>query len=406
MKSENQKNETSLSKQRKLQKQQEIQKQKRNRVLGRLVLVVVCLAIVGLVAWAVASSISKKNKNVEMNADFSAQLEENGMIKGVKAGDYVTLCDYENLTVPKSEVEYTDDQLTDDLTSILEQYKAANTETTAAVEDGDKVVIDYSGSMDGVVFEGGTAEDADLEIGSGSFIDDFEEQIIGHVVGDSFDVNVTFPDPYENNPDYAGKDAVFAVTLKAIYTLPELNDEFVQTNFAEYASTADEFTAYVRKSNSDSKLYDYIDKYLTDNSQVKSVPKDFLKQLKATYKYNEYANNFQYMNDLYYSTLGYYAYTDFADYISKTYAQTEEEYDASLEENVKSSADYFLICQAIAEKMGISMTKEEALQMYKDNHGTEENFNSQLAVYGTGYVCQSALDSKVVKALAEKAVIQ
>ena len=94
-----------------------------------------------------------------------------------------------------------------------------STDTSLTVEDGDTVNIDYVGSVDGVEFEGGSTrgQGTDLVIGSGSYIDDFEEQLIGAHPGDEVDVYAIFPDPYNNNPDLSGKEALFEVTINGIY---------------------------------------------------------------------------------------------------------------------------------------------------------------------------------------------
>ena len=94
-----------------------------------------------------------------------------------------------------------------------------STDTSLTVEDGDTVNIDYVGSVDGIEFEGGSTQGqgTDLVIGSGSYIDDFEEQLIGAHPGDEVNVYATFPDPYNNNPDLSGKEALFEVTINGIY---------------------------------------------------------------------------------------------------------------------------------------------------------------------------------------------
>ena len=94
-----------------------------------------------------------------------------------------------------------------------------STDASLTVEDGDTVNIDYVGSVDGVEFKGGSTQGQgkDLVIGSGSYIDDFEEQLIGAHPGDEVDVYATFPDPYNNNPDLSGKEALFEVTINGIY---------------------------------------------------------------------------------------------------------------------------------------------------------------------------------------------
>lgn len=96
---------------------------------------------------------------------------------------------------------------------------AYSTDSSLTVEDGDTVNIDYVGSVDGVEFDGGSTQGngADLTIGSGRYIDDFEEQLIGAHPGDEVEVYVTFPDPYQNNTDLSGKEALFEVTINGIY---------------------------------------------------------------------------------------------------------------------------------------------------------------------------------------------
>ena len=112
---------------------------------------------------------------------------------------------------------------------------------------GDTVQMDYAGSVDGVDFEGGTAEKQTLELGSGAFIPGFEDQIVGHKAGESFDVNVTFPEKYHAE-DLAGKDAVFAVTLHEVQEkeIPEANDDFAQ-DVSEF-DTMKEYRESVRKN--------------------------------------------------------------------------------------------------------------------------------------------------------------
>ena len=130
----------------------------------------------------------------------------------------------------------------------LGQYKGLEVEkvsaevTDRAAQLGDVVNIDYLGSVDGVAFDGGKAEGFDLELGSHSFIEGFEDQIVGHNIGEEFDINVTFPEAY-HAPELAGKAAVFAIKVNGITAkeLPELNDAFAE-DVSEF-STLDEYKA-------------------------------------------------------------------------------------------------------------------------------------------------------------------
>ncbi|MDD7363634.1 MAG: trigger factor [Peptoniphilus sp.] len=119
-----------------------------------------------------------------------------------------------------------------------------------AAEEGDKVNIDFAGEVDGEAFEGGSAENQELELGSGSFIPGFEEAIVGHEIGETFDIDVTFPEDYFND-DLKGKDAVFHVTLNSIgkEELPEVDDEFVK-DISEF-DTVDEYKEDIRKKKTE-----------------------------------------------------------------------------------------------------------------------------------------------------------
>ena len=139
----------------------------------------------------------------------------------------VTLGEYKGIEVEKASAEVTDEDIEAELKKVQEQNSRLITVEDRAVEDGDQTVVDFEGFVDGTPFEGGKGEDYPLTIGSHSFIDTFEEQLIGKNIGEECEVNVTFPEEYHAK-ELAGKPAVFKVTVKEIKRkeLPELNDEF------------------------------------------------------------------------------------------------------------------------------------------------------------------------------------
>ncbi|SFK96699.1 trigger factor [Lachnospiraceae bacterium KH1T2] len=152
----------------------------------------------------------------------------------------VELGKYKGVKVTKADVAVTDEEVDNEIETQRTRNSRNIEVTDRAVEDKDIVTIDFEGFVDGVAFDGGKGTDYDLTIGSHSFIDNFEDQIIGHNVGDSFDVNVTFPEQYQE-ASLQGKPAVFKTTVKKIQAkeLPELNDEFASEvsefeTFAEY----------------------------------------------------------------------------------------------------------------------------------------------------------------------------
>jgi trigger factor len=141
----------------------------------------------------------------------------------------VKLGDYKGLEVEKTETEVTDEDVQNEITRLQEQQAELVVKEDSAIENGDTVNLDFEGFVDGEAFEGGKAENYSLEIGSGSFIPGFEEQLVGEKAGAEKDVNVTFPEEYHAE-ELAGKPAVFKVKIHDIKSkqLPELNDEFAK----------------------------------------------------------------------------------------------------------------------------------------------------------------------------------
>ena len=141
----------------------------------------------------------------------------------------VTLGTYKGIKVEKKEAEVTEDEIMAQINKEREQNSRTITVEDRAVQDGDITAIDFEGFVDGVAFEGGKGENYSLTIGSHSFIDTFEEQLIGKTIGEEVEVNVTFPAEYQAK-ELAGKPALFKVTVKEIKVkeLPELDDDFAQ----------------------------------------------------------------------------------------------------------------------------------------------------------------------------------
>ncbi len=164
----------------------------------------------------------------------------------------VTLGEYKGIEVERAVAEVTDEDVEKELKKVQDQNSRLLTVEDRPVEDGDHTVIDFEGFVDGVPFEGGKAEDYSLVIGSHSFIDTFEEQLIGRNIGEECEVNVTFPEVYHSK-EVAGKPAMFKVTVKEIKVkeLPELNDEFAG-EVSEF-DTLDEYKADIRAKLLESK---------------------------------------------------------------------------------------------------------------------------------------------------------
>ena len=151
------------------------------------------------------------------NFAYSDGLDENGYWSGIRALDYVTLPeDYASIPLKKADIEPTEEDVQSQIDSLLSQNTTTQQITDRAAADGDTVNIDYVGTVDGVAFTGGTYSGYSLTLGSGSFIDGFEDQIIGHKPGETFDVNVTFPDGYSDSTDAEGNAVMVDVSGKPV----------------------------------------------------------------------------------------------------------------------------------------------------------------------------------------------
>ena len=166
----------------------------------------------------------------------------------------VKLGDYKGLKVEKIETEATDEDVENELKSVQERNSRLIVVEDRAAEVGDTATIDFEGFVDGEAFEGGKGENYPLELGSGSFIPGFEEQVAGHKIDEEFDVNVTFPEEYTE--ELAGKEAVFKCKIHEIKTkeLPELDDDFAQ-DVSEF-DTLDEYKADLKKQITEKKEAD------------------------------------------------------------------------------------------------------------------------------------------------------
>ena len=278
-------------------------------------------------------------------------------LKDIKAEKYVTLGTYTGIEVEEKEPAVADGVVDSYINYILAQKATTKEVTGRAVQEGDVVSIDYAGYQDGVAFDGGTGS-YDLTIGSGSFIDGFEDGLIGHEVGEKISLDLTFPDPYQNNPDLAGKPVVFEVTINAISEseTPELNDEFVAGLAIENVSTVDEFRDYVYN------IF-YQDAQSTYDNTVKA---DITDKIMAGCTFEKLPDE---MIDRYYNglvdemtALAKNQNMTLVDYLHRYYGLDASTYEDKLKEIALTRGQQYVMMQAIADKEGIQITDEDVDQ--------------------------------------------
>lgn len=205
---------------------------------------------------AVTSAIEEAGLKT-VDAPFDLEVPVMSKAEGVEMKMKVTvypevkLGEYKGLKATMLPTEASDEDVDAEIENMRERNSRLITVEDRAAEMGDTAEIDFEGFVDGVAFDGGKGENYPLELGSGSFIPGFEEQVAGHKTEEEFDVNVTFPEEY--TPELAGKDAVFKCKIHEIKTkeLPELDDEFVK-DVSEF-DTLDELKADIKKQMNEKK---------------------------------------------------------------------------------------------------------------------------------------------------------
>lgn len=392
--------EISKSKQKRQERAEKLKKDKMQQRFFRIAWAFVAVVILGLIVGFISNSVIKKSREVVASDDFSSMLLDNGFIEGIKASDCVTVADYSDIKVPYSEIEYTDKEIEDSITASLDAHKELNTES-GTIASGDKVNIDYVGTIDGEEFEGGTSGEggSDLEIGSGQFIEGFEDQLIGKKVGDNVKVNVTFPEDYQT-AELQGKPAVFDVTVNGIYVKPELTDDFICAYFGDDASTVQGYKDYLRKTNENNRLETYLARYIKENSTVKDYPSKYLKKLKSTQYYLD-EESYKSMNQLYQQYMG----QGFANVAEYKQMASMDEYFASLVDTCKEKEKAQLIYQAILEKEGLDTDAEKYLNS-DDVDTTAEQFEEKVEEYGRGYTMLDVVEHDAMNVLKEHATIE
>ena len=262
----------------------------------------------------------------------------------------VTLGDYKGIEVEKKTAEVTDEELQAEIDKVRESNSRMITIEDRAVEDGDITTIDFEGFVDGEPFEGGKGEDYPLTIGSHSFIDNFEEQLIGKKIGEETEVNVTFPEQYQAE-ELQGKPAVFKVTVKEIKVkeLPEVDDDFAQ-DVSEF-DTVDEYKEDLKK-HLEVQKEDEAKRTKEDEAIQKIIDKSTMEIPEAMIKtqcenmVNEFAQR------LAQSGLSMEQYMQFS---GLTLDKLEEQVRPEAETRIKSS----LVLEQIAKDENIEVSEEE-----------------------------------------------
>jgi len=311
---------------------------------------------------------------------------------------FIKLGEYQNVPVTMESAVVTDEEFEDEIDYMLESHSYYETVTDRQVEEGETVLADYSGYLDGVQFDGGTATGQTIVAASGTgYIEGFAEAFIGQMPGVEFDFDVTFPADY-GNTDLAGKEVTFVCTVHSIQgserIVPELTDEFVKENFGYnnveefrilFRDTVEAQKAYYVESNMYSTLWQTV----VGNAEVIAYPGQEVERIYGERRamYEEYA--------------GYYG-VDYETFLSNYAGLTDEELYAESQKYVKED----LVMYQLIKELNLEVTEEdyaEGMEFFADYYGA--TVEELAEYYGEDTMRTTILWQALMEKIAETAVI-
>ncbi|MGL4950927.1 MAG: trigger factor [Mycoplasma sp.] len=272
-----------------------------------------------------------------------------------------TISNYKDLKLNLEKATVSKEEIDAELDNILSREKMLSKKSNDTIAKGDQVKFDFTGSVDGVEFEGGKAENFDLEIGSGQFIPGFEDQMVGLKIGEEKDLKVTFPKEYHAK-NLAGKDSIFKVKIKEIHSIskPKLDEAFIKglKLTDDSIKTPDQFKKYIEKAILDSKSQQLsqtnvplLNTAIVENSKYEEIPEVILdaekKQLKATFIDKIKQMNFK-----------------LADFLKMT-GQSEEDFENEMIKQAKANIIVQCAIDHIAEVEKIKVDKKQIDEQYE-----------------------------------------
>lgn len=351
-------------------------------------------------------SLSACGKKSESNSEATVTPSvTEGEQEATKSDVSVTLGQYKGIEVTMQSTEVTDEEVQQRVDSFNETYGTPIKVTDRTdVQDGDTVNINYVGKIDGVAFEGGTADNSPLTIGSGQFIDGFESGLVGKNVGETVDVTCTFPADYKN-ADVAGKEAVFTVTINFIDSGKKepLTDEVVAANDTNGSKTIAEYEEYIRtnlKSTKESnaktqKEIDIVTKAI-ENATFEGILQEEYDEYETYLKTNYETAATQYGIDL--ETFVYFFFG----------GMSLDDFNTELKSAAEFNVHQKYLLQEVVKAEELAITDEEyetKLAEYMEDYGYTDKDKFVTDVGGKDYIEQSALLDKAMDLILTSAVV-
>jgi len=342
-----------------------------------------------------ATDASEEVVEVVIDLDYGTGLDTNGFYADLVAKEFVENLVVSSIAVPKEIHTVEEATLQSEIDNILVSFMTTNEVMDRAIADGDTVNIDFVGSVDGVEFEGGSTSGAgtDVIIGETAYIDDFIQQLVGHTPGETFDIEVTFPEDY-GVETLNGKEAIFAITLNYISeaVMPELTDAFVQENLAEMLewTTVEEMRAGMMSTISERAILAYVQSDFIDQLVVTSIPEAVLDYQKKS------------MTNYYLSTASSYGVTLNEFLVSNFGLTSMDELYESAAQDLEDMSNYSIIIQAIAEEADLIVTDDVLRDYFVDINGSGD-YSEFEDIYGIEFLKYTVLQQVVMDYLVEQA---
>ena len=365
-----------------------------------MVLMAVMVATAALGGCGQKGATTDSSVSVEEEKDVEIPAKELLKATDYKVEKYVKLNDYMNMTVELSK-DYTvsDADIQSYIEYLMSMYPSYEVSDKKTVESGDVVNIDYVGKIDGEEFSGGSATGQHLKIGSGSFIDGFEDGLIGKNVGETVELNLTFPEDYSNNTDLAGKAVVFTVTINSIDTEKEmvyddLTDEYVSENFGNkgistVADLKSQVSSVLENRNHSSKMTEIqsgVLQKLLDECEV-TLPDGLLDQRITEYK--ERVNNAVEKSG-----------KSFEDYMG----MSEDDFNNQVSDYIEESLKQELILEAVVKDMNLSVSQknfEEFVDSYVSSYNIADRDTFYKEYGGEDYIRLSYAENQALSKIME-----
>ena len=314
-------------------------------------------------------TVSKDSTESEASTEVEkvSDREDYVGLQDLDVNAYISLADYKNMTVSAERPEVDDEMVTRYINSEL----LVGTITSRAVQEGDVTDIDFAGKRDGVAFDGGTATGYKLTIGSGQLIPGFEEGLVGEMPGETVDLNLTFPENYRQNPDLAGQEVVFTVTVNGIDTSAEyetVTPEEMKEMGLPYKTKEDVWEAGKKavEQNADetfeANAKSAVVQKLLEESTAESIPEYLVEE--EIQNYNLYMESIAAMYGV-----------DLETFVSAASGLTQEEYDSQTKEMCTQIVKQYLVMEAVARAEGIETT-DEMIHERADKEAEEYGYSS------------------------------